>query len=140
MDTLKALLLKDKAWVKTALAHLHSTVSGDFAGGRVPDGPEVGANDQRRRLFGFDLGKSVGLELAPSLQMLAELLLCSQGEEVRLSGGCGGECFNVRAQERSGRQCRTGPVSQRRARRGRPSYDSYDRRKGASVWFLVVCV
>lgn len=87
MDALQALLLKDKAWVKTALAHLRSTVFGDSAGGRVPDGAVAGANDQRRRLFGFDLGKSVGLELAPSVQMLAELLLCSQGEEVKTSGG-----------------------------------------------------
>lgn len=83
-DALKALLLKDKAWVKTALGHLRTTVFGDSAGGRVPDAAAaaIGGNDQRRRLFGFDLGKSVGLELAPSVQMLAELLLCSQGEEV----------------------------------------------------------
>lgn len=48
-----------------------------------PDGAGIGANDQRRQLLGFDLGRSVGLELAPSMQMLAELSLCSQGEEVR---------------------------------------------------------
>lgn len=93
VSALKALILRDKAWVRTALDHLRTTLFGDCAGGRVtPDaaaaaaagvGVGVGANDQRRRLFGFDLGKSVGLELAPSMQMLAELLLCSQGEEVR---------------------------------------------------------
>lgn len=88
MDALKALLLKDKAWVKAALSHLRNTVFGAAAGGRVPDaavGVGIGGNDQRRRLFGFDLGKSVGLELAPTVQMLAELLLCSQGEEVNRS-------------------------------------------------------
>ena len=85
VDSLNALLLKDKAWVKKALAHLRNTVFGDSAGGRVPDAAAAGGNDQRRRLFGFDLGKSVGLELAPTVQMLAELLLCSQGEEVGCS-------------------------------------------------------
>lgn len=88
MDALKALLLKDKAWVKAALSHLRNMVFGAAAGGRVPDsavGVGIGGNDQRRRLFGFDLGKSVGLELAPTVQMLAELLLCSQGEEVNRS-------------------------------------------------------
>lgn len=83
MNALEALLQKDKAWVKTALGHLRTTVFGDSAGGRVPHAAVVGGNDQRRRLFGFDLGKSVGLEVVPSVQMLAELLLCSQGEEVR---------------------------------------------------------
>lgn len=83
MSALKALILKDKAWLRSALDHLRSTLFRDSAGGRVPDAAAVGANDQRRRLFGFDLGKSVGLELAPLMQMLAELMLCSQGEEVR---------------------------------------------------------
>lgn len=86
MGALKALLLKDKAWVRTALGHLRKTAFGDSAGGRVSDAAAVGGNDQRRRLFGFDLGKSVGLELAPTVQMLAELLLCSQGEEVGCLG------------------------------------------------------
>lgn len=85
VESLQALLLKDKAWVRIALGLLRRAVSGDCAGGRVapPDGAGIGANDQRRQLLGFDLGRSVGLELAPSMQMLAELSLCSQGEEVR---------------------------------------------------------
>lgn len=83
VTALRGLLLKDKAWVSAALDHLRKTFLGERAGGRLPEGEGMAAPDQRRQLFGFDLGKSVGLELAPSVQQLAELLLCSQGEEVR---------------------------------------------------------
>lgn len=94
VDALTSLLLKDKAWVKTALGHLRNSTFGDSAGGRVQDAAATGGNEQRRRLFGFDLGKSVGLELAPTVQMLAQLLLCSQGEEVRSLAQCFGVCPN----------------------------------------------
>lgn len=95
VEGLQALLLKDKAWVRAALGLLRKTVCGDCAGGRVtpPDGAGIGANDQRRQLLGFDLGRSVGLELAPSIQMLAELSLCSQGEEVREGSSFASEQF-----------------------------------------------
>ena len=83
MDALEALLLKDKAWVSAALNHLRSISLGESAGGRLTDTAAKMAPEQRRRLYSFDLGKSVGLELSPSIQQLAELFLCSQGEEVR---------------------------------------------------------
>lgn len=82
MEALGALRSKDKAWVSAALAHLKRIFVEDGAGGRVPEGATVIAQDMRKKLQSFDLGKRVGLELAPSVQQLAELLLCSQGEEV----------------------------------------------------------
>lgn len=99
VDALKELLAKDKAWVSAALKHLRKTLLGVCAGGRVPDGTAMaGVPEQRQRLFGFDLGKSVGLELVPSMQQLAELFLCSQGEEVsrfKDEGGGGGGCMSA---------------------------------------------
>lgn len=73
--------------MSAALEHLRRTLRGECAGGRLPieDGAVLVTPEQRRRLLGFDVGKSVGLELAPSVQQLAELFLCSQGEEVRAS-------------------------------------------------------
>lgn len=81
VTALRGLLLKDKAWVSAALDHLRRTFLESRSEGAAG---AAAAADQRRHLFGFDLGNSVGLELAPSVQQLAELLLCSQGEEVRL--------------------------------------------------------
>lgn len=83
MGALEALLLKDKAWVAAALKHLPGVSPGDSAGGRLTDTATKMPPEQRRRLYSFDLGRSVGLELSPSIQQLAELFLCSQGEEVR---------------------------------------------------------
>lgn len=87
VDALGGLLLKDKAWVEAALDHLRRMLIGECAGGRLPEDSITVPPEQRRRLFGFDLGKSVGLELVPSVQQLAELFLCSQGEEVKWGEG-----------------------------------------------------
>ena len=83
MTALEALLLKDKAWVSAALNHLRKVSLGESAGGRLTDTAAKLGVEQQRRLVSFDLGKSVGLEQTPSIQQLAELFLCSQGEEVR---------------------------------------------------------
>lgn len=83
LTALGALLLKDKDWVSAALSHLRRVSLGESAGGRLTDTAAKLGVEQQRRLLSFDFGKSVGLELAPSIQQLAELFLCSQGEEVR---------------------------------------------------------
>lgn len=85
LEALGALILKDKAWVSAALDHLRKTLSEPSAGGRLPvaEGGVAVAPEQRKQLFAFDLGKTVKLELVPSVQQLAELFVCSQGEEVR---------------------------------------------------------
>lgn len=83
LGALEALLLKDKAWVAAALNHLPGISPGDSAGGRLTNTAAKMPPEQRRRLYSFDLGRSVGLELTPSIQQLAELFLCSEGEEVR---------------------------------------------------------
>ena len=85
VEALRGLLLKDKTWVSAALDHLRRTFMEADAGGRLPvtKGAVKVAPEQRKQLLGFDLGKAVGLELVPSIQQLAELFLCSQGEEVR---------------------------------------------------------
>lgn len=83
MDALDALRASDKAWVSAALAHLRKMFREAHAGGRVPEGSVPVTQDLRRKLSSFDLGKCVGLEMAPSLQQLAELFLCSHGEEVK---------------------------------------------------------
>lgn len=82
VDALGALLLKDKAWVSTALEHLRKTLSGACAGGRLPEGSMHLPQEQMRHLYACDVSKSVGLELAPTIQQLAELFLCEHGEEV----------------------------------------------------------
>lgn len=82
VDALGGLVMKDKAWVSAALKHLRSTLKGARAGGRVPDGSGAVGQEKMRHLYACDLGKSVGLELAPTFHQLAELFLCEHGEEV----------------------------------------------------------
>lgn len=75
--------------MSAALDHLRSTLTEPSAGGRLPvaQGGVAVAPEQRKQLFAFDLGKAVKLQLVPSVQHLAELFVCSQGEEVRDTGG-----------------------------------------------------